>query len=93
MTDCSKHTKQVAGISDMKTLAEAVGDLHYESLAEFLDKLSDKLFLDAAKDRADDRRQLANFLEAGANNLQFASIQIESAWEASKPFMDQNTKE
>lgn len=34
MSDCKNHKKEVAGISDMKVLAEAIGDLHYEALAE-----------------------------------------------------------
>lgn len=88
MSDCSKHKKEVAGISDMKVLAEMIGDLHYETLFSFVESLSEKLFLDAAKDRTAGRRQLANYLEAAANNIHFASFQIEAALEISKPFMN-----
>lgn len=87
---CSNHKKEIAGISDMKELATLIGDLHYETLADLLDKVSDKLYLDAAKDRSEGRKSLARDLEAAANSIHFASIEIESAWEVSKPFMDNN---
>lgn len=89
MDNCSKHKKEVCGVSDMKVLAEAIGDLHYETLAELLDKLADKLFLDAAKDRSNDRKQLANVIESAAIQIDSASVDIESAWQISKPFMKQ----
>jgi len=40
LPDCSQHKKEVAGILDMKVLAEMIGDLHYETLAEFLNSLA-----------------------------------------------------
>jgi hypothetical protein len=87
MSDCSSHKKDVVGISDMKQLAEMIGDLHYETLSDLLDQLSSKLFLDAAKDRAADRKSLANLLELAASEIHSASVFIDAAWEVSKPYM------
>lgn len=86
--DCSRHSKQVGGFTDMKLLAEAVGDLNYETLKDFLEKFSRKLFIDAAKDRAESRTRLANYLDAAANNIHFAASQIGAAWDVCKPFME-----
>lgn len=60
--NCSKHKKDILGVTDMKDLAEMIGDLHYETLSEFLDKLSDKLYLDGAKDSAANRIKLGDML-------------------------------
>ena len=76
MSDCSNHKKEVAGISDMKLLAEMIGDLRYDTLEELLDKLADKLLLDAAKDRAAGRNKLADELHSASANVMFASIDI-----------------
>jgi hypothetical protein len=91
--NCSNHPRQVgvAGIDNMKILAEMIGDLHYETLAELLDKLTDKIFLDAAKDRAAGRLNLAKSLENCAGDLGCAQIWMESAWQISKPFMTNKT--
>lgn len=93
MPDCSKHTKEVAGISDMKVLAEMVGDLHYETLAVFLERLVDKLYLDATKDQSNGRYKLSCELNHAANCIYYAHINIESAWEISKPFMEEKIKQ
>ncbi|MBS1915684.1 MAG: hypothetical protein JST87_05365 [Bacteroidetes bacterium] len=85
--DCNKHKKEVAGVSDMKVLAEMIGDLHYEALSEFFEHLCDKITLDAAKDRANGRKKLADELDDAAAELLFASVAIEQAWNISKPFM------
>jgi hypothetical protein len=86
--DCSKHKKDLFGETDMKKVAEAIGDLHYETLAVLLDQLSSKLYLDAAKDRADGRKMIAASLEYAASPIHEAHIFIEHAWQISKPFME-----
>ena len=88
MSDCSNHKREVAGITDMKVLAGMIGDLHYETLSVFLDELTNKLYLDGAKDRAAKRFDLARFLEMAASDIYSAHIEIESAWQISKPFMN-----
>jgi hypothetical protein len=85
--NCANHKKEVAGISDMKVLAEMIGDLHYESLSLLFIELRDKLLSDAANDRLNKRFQVSNYLSATATNIHFAAAQIESAWHVSKPYM------
>lgn len=85
--DCSRHKKEVAGIADMKQLAEMVGDLHYESLTEFLCALAEKISMDGHKDEANYREKLAEQLYNVAGYLAKASIHSGWAWEICKPFM------
>ena len=87
MDNCGKHKKEVAGISDMKVLAEMIGDLHYETLAELLKQLSEKLGNDGINDGEWGRRHLSNVLCYAAGDLHNAAKNIQSAWQISKPFM------
>lgn len=91
MSDCSRHKKEVAGIVDMKVLAEAIGDLHYETLAELLSRLYDKLYTDAAMDHQAHRFSLAGKLNCAAVEIRHAGYFIEEAWKISKPFMKDKT--
>lgn len=92
MSNCSNHKREVAGISDMKKLAEMIGDLHYEILDQLLYELHNKLWSDAAKDRKNDRPQLAKALTAAASLIGAADMEIRKAWEISKPFMEPENK-
>ena len=87
MGDCSNHAKDIAGITDMKALAEMIGDLHYETLAELLAHLADKLYNDAKKDSAAGRIQLSNKLYNAAECVAQSDHVISEAWEICKPFM------
>jgi len=94
MNDCSKHKKDVAGISDMKLLAEMIGDLHYESLYELLFCLQTKLYIDASKDHLAGRKELSSALFSASFNMQGTAKFINKAWEISKPFMtDKNQQQ
>lgn len=90
--NCSRHSKQVAGISDMKLLAEAIGDLHYETLAELFNYLASKLASDAIKDAKGGRYSLATELNGASHYIDKAFNHIETAWLISKPFMDKTTE-
>lgn len=91
LPDCSQHKKEIAGISDMKVLAEMIGDLHYETLTDFLHQLAIKINLDGVNDTNSGRKELGR-------HLYFASTHLESAFECiqecciiSKPFMRETT--
>lgn len=90
--NCSHHKKDIAGITDMKQLAEMIGDLHYETLAELLFELQTKLHNDGMKDLKAGRFKLASKLHIASSHVYEASNQIESAWQISKPFMQQNNE-
>lgn len=83
-----KHPKQIEKYSgSLKELAEEIGNLHYESLAEFLQLLSSKLDRDADNDAIAGRFKLANELSEAKCYIKDASKKIESAWLISKPYM------
>lgn len=90
MSDCSEHKKEIAGISDMKELANIIGDLHYESLAQLFKHLSQKFKQDSRKDWKGKRVLLSARLKATSINMKQSYIQIQEAWQISKPFMEPN---
>lgn len=85
--DCSRHKKEVAGVTDMKQLAEMIGDLHYETLSDFLLELAEKIYKDGQNDFLNGRRMLSNRLFEAQYNIAKAHEFINQAWEISKPFM------
>lgn len=87
---CSTHTKSVAGITDMKLLAEMVGDLHYETLREFLLRLEVKLLIDSEKDAIGNRMKLSDALLVASGKIGEAVHFINKAWNISRPFMGNN---
>lgn len=89
MSDCSKHKKEIEGISDMKILAEKIGDLHYESLSELLYHLQDKIWKDGQKDIFNGRVNLGENLLDASISLDAVAEFIKKAWEISKPFMSE----
>lgn len=85
--DCSRHSKQVAGISDMKLLAENIGDLHYETLAELFHELQEKFDRDYQRDSKAGYAQLAMCLWDASIDCGSVSLYIKNAWRISKTFM------
>jgi len=71
----------------MDELVEDIGNLKYDALADFLQKLSSKLDKDAQADLKRGRKKLSNKLLDAANNIELASLDIDEAWRISKPFM------
>lgn len=86
--DCSRHIKEVAGINDMAVLAEMVGDLHYETLADFFVELQCKFIRDAGKDERQGRFKLAECLDEAAAHTSWVAAEIKNALEISQPFMN-----
>jgi len=86
--NCSKHKKELFGQTDMKVVAEVIGDLHYDSLRKLLYELHAKLWADAAKDRASDRIQLADELSSAAFMIGSAYMHMNEVWKICKPFMN-----
>lgn len=88
MGDCSKHKTFIEGY-DYSTpeLIEAIGDLRYDTLSSFLTQLSLKLLKDRNKDAEGGRKKLAATLNDAAYHINVAGLEIDKAWEISKPFM------
>ena len=72
-------------------LAEDVGNLRYEALAEFLQLLSAKVAQDAEKDAGRGRAQLASALQDSAAELTASADHMQKAWRIAKPFMPEET--
>lgn len=87
MSDCSNHKKDLFGYSDMREVAKAIGDLHYETMSELLEELHIKIMADAKKDWDNERFQLSQRLTSAESHLEIASMKIRDAWQICKPFM------
>lgn len=81
-----KHPEKLEGI-DLKDLAQQLGSLRYDSLAQFLDHLSDELYRQYQGDMARDRPRLANHLFDAVENIEAAKRSIETAWKVCLPYM------
>jgi len=71
----------------LRELAEELGNLRYDALADFLRLLAAKLEADAAKDRGRGRPRLAAALGASAEGVVAAAAHIEQAWRICEPHM------
>jgi len=88
MSNCSNHRKDVLGQNDMKHLAEDVGNLHYESLFQFLYHLSKKIEEDSIKDYQAERKKLASLLQYLGMSIYESSLRAEKVWKLVKPHME-----
>ena len=80
--DYFKHTQIIKGVGlSNKEVADRVGDLYYDNMAEFLKHLSDKLHVDAIADEKRGRKKLANHLKNGSKQIQKAQTEIQNAWD------------
>jgi hypothetical protein len=68
-------------------LAEELGNLRYDALAEFLAALSEKIGRDAEQDAARRRKRLAAELQTASRELGKAAGAIERAWTICEPRM------
>lgn len=81
------HKNYVDYEGSLDELVEEIGDLRYDVLEEFLDKLSNKLRKDALADYKRERPKLAYHLNSAHYFVSFAKEQIKEAWRISKPYM------
>jgi len=83
-----KHTQKVPHFEgDAVLLAQEMGDLYYDSLAELLHLLAEKIANDARADAARGRERLAQQLNDSSRHLAHAAQHIEQAWQICKPFV------
>lgn len=84
-----KHTLNVKEFNGSNNeLAENVGDLYYDSLAEFLESLATKIKNDGDADFNRGRKKLAHELYNCAEHLSKASDHISEAWGICSPYVD-----
>lgn len=87
--DCSTHRKDLNGLTDMKAVAESIGNLHYETLAELLLRLKEKLQDDSTKDKEGGRELLAKKLWLAAGGIYTGYVNITIASAVCKQFMNE----
>lgn len=76
-----KHSTNVQHYTgNYQQLAEEIGDLYYDSLAELFWKLGEKLERNASSDHRCDRVKLTVELAAAADHLYVAAERIAAAW-------------
>lgn len=83
-----QHTTSVQRYNGThQQLAEEMGDLYYNALAELLERLAGKLEQDAAKDTGRGRIKLAAELNRAAADLKAVAGHIQQAWRICEPYM------
>lgn len=81
------HKSEVENYSgSMEELVEEIGNLKYDSLANFLDLLADKIHRDGKKDKERNRVKLANNLFHSAERIRESKEFIDKAWVICEPF-------
>ena len=84
-----EHLKEIGEYNGtLGNLAEDIGDLRYDALAEFIGLLSVKIYKDALKDKLRKRSQLSGALFEISSQLEDAQEIIKDAWKICKPCMD-----
>lgn len=85
--DCSQHSKDLFGHADMKEVAEAIGNLDYETLYALFSSLEIKLLADYKKDNEAGRKELAMCLYDASIDVGCISLYMRKAYQISKPYM------
>jgi ubiquinone biosynthesis protein UbiJ len=81
-----KHTKNREKYDgNLTELAEDLGNLRYDALAEFLGRLSAKIAADGAKDAARGRHHLGKCLQESSERIAEAMRPMEQAWRICEP--------
>lgn len=83
----AEHKTQVNGFASLTELAETVGNLRYDALAEFLGALELKLMRDSEADHKRGRLKLSSKLHEARYKLGDARIQISRAFAICAPHM------
>jgi len=71
----------------LSDLAEKLGNLRYDTLAEFLFLLSEKIKKDGEKDETRGRDQLGKLLFYASHRINLSSNEIQTAWKICEPFI------
>lgn len=91
MDDCSDHKKDIAGITDMKLIAEMIVNLHHESVAKLFEELP-IAFNNASTVDYDQKNNALGYNQASiAHFLWKAEPHAKRLWEISKQFMNKQS--
>ncbi|MFH1064521.1 MAG: hypothetical protein V1729_05550 [Candidatus Woesearchaeota archaeon] len=88
-----KHQNYAKGYDGtLQELAQSIGNMRYDSVAEFIQYLSEDLKRQAEGDRNRGRPKLASKLEMTAEQLSQAKQKMDEIWTLCKPYMMDKTK-
>ena len=90
-SDCKQHKTEVEKYNgSLEELARDLGNLRYDTLAEFLKNLSLKIKVDGEKDGGRGRNKLAKVLKNSSEKLEESAKDINEAWRISESYMKDN---
>ena len=82
------HPRNVEGYEgSLDQLAQSIGNMTYDQVALFIEKLADDMKRQADADKARGRSKLATELYATANELYQARDRMGLAWKVCEPYM------
>jgi hypothetical protein len=84
------HKTEIAYEGGLEKLTNDIGDLQYDILEDFLEKLSNKIYQDALADYDRNRKKLSFCLNSAHYFIRLAKDQIKEAWKISAPHMKIN---
>ncbi len=82
-----KHPVSVEGHDSLEELANAIGTMRYDKVAEFLGYLTQYVKNEAEKDLASGKTKLSTKLYLASEALSRAQEEIDSAWKICKLYM------
>lgn len=89
-TENPKHPTHVDGYhGSLEALANAVGSMRYDKLAEFLDYLAGNVQQQAQHDAEAGKTRLSTKLNQVVKHLYEAQEDTDSAWKICKPYMNE----
>jgi len=84
----AKHPRTVDGYNgSLEKLAEAIGNMTYDTTSVFIEKLADDLIRQGDADLARGRKKLASELYSAAQELYEARDAMDKAWKICEPYM------
>lgn len=84
-----KHPTGVEGWSGtLEELAQAIGKMRYDKVAEFVGHFARHTESEAKKDTADGKVRLPDKLFSASKYLYLAQVGYDQAWEICKPYME-----
>ena len=87
----SKHSDHLEGYNgSLEELAKALGNMRYDKLVVFIEKLADGINRQADNDLARGRQRLARQLYDVAVNLHEARDSMYKAWKICQPYMSED---
>ena len=85
---CTEHKAHIQHYETHKELAEAIGNLRYDSLIELFDELSKKFERDAIADGKRGRKLLSEKLHAVSFGFAVIKINMQKTWKICKRYME-----